>query len=165
MADIFLSRLFYASTATENCSPIELSKILASGQKNNPILHITGVLCFENNYFLQCLEGPRESINFIFNKVADDKRHSEVQLLELKEISYRYFEYYLTAANTKTIINKVMKESGMRVFNPYLLDSHCLSLLAEGFKNIIDPSPAAAKIENLHPKNNVFNILNMFKRK
>ncbi len=165
MADIFLSRLFYASTATDNCTPIELSRILAAGQKNNPALRVTGVLYFENNYFLQCLEGPREGINIVFNKVVNDNRHSEVQLLELKEISYRYFEYYLTTSNTKTIIDKVMKESGMRVFNPYLLDSRCLSLLAEGFKNITDPSPTAAKIENTHKKNSVFNILNLFKHK
>lgn len=159
--DIYLSRLFYASTATDYCSPIEISKILAAGQKNNPALEVTGVLYFENNHFLQCLEGSRKNINFVFNKITDDRRHSEVQLLELKEIRYRYFEYFLIFPDAKSVVDEVMKEKKMMRFNPYLLDSRCLTMLAQGFSDIGDPSNTAKKLKINKKKKSFFDI---FKR-
>lgn len=142
MQDMYLSRLFYASTATENFNALEFSKILAAGRKNNAALGVTGTLCYENNYFLGCLEGERANINLIFNKIADDPRHSELQLLELREIGSRYFEQYLTIFDTRGIVEHVVNASGIREFNPYLLDGESLT---RAFRNVVETPEATLR--------------------
>ncbi len=158
--DIYLSRLFYASTATEQCTPDEVNKIVIVGRQNNAALNVTGTLCFENNYFLGCLEGSRENINYVFNKIVLDKRHNEIHLLELREISHRYFEQYLTTFNPKDIVEYVANQNGIHEFNPYLLDSDSL---AEAFGNVIETSQTLTKPIQPKTKNGLFNLFGVFK--
>jgi hypothetical protein len=159
--DIYISRLFYASTATEKCGPEEIDRIINAGRQNNLALNVTGTLCYENNYFLGCLEGSRENINFIFNKIVEDKRHTEVHLLELKEISHRYFEQYLTTFNPKDIVEYVADQNGMKEFNPYLLYGDNLE---EAFNNVTETPETLTKIAAPpKPKKSLFGLFNVFR--
>lgn len=158
--DIYLSRLFYASTATEKCTSQEVDKIITAGRQHNAALNITGTLCFENNYFLGCLEGSRDKINHVFNKIVNDDRHAEVHLLELKEVSHRYFEHYLTIFNPKGIVRYVASQNSTHQFNPYLLDS---SHLNEAFNNVIE-SPEMVVKPAPKTKKGLLGLFNAFKR-
>ncbi|WP_353571187.1 BLUF domain-containing protein [Candidatus Albibeggiatoa sp. nov. BB20] len=158
--DIYISRLFYASTATKKCTPEELHKIINAGRQHNSLLDVTGTLCYENNYFLGCLEGSREHINSIFNKIADDERHAEVHLLELREISHRYFEQYLTTFNPQDIVEYVADQNGIKEFNPYLLDGDHLE---EAFNNVTETPEVLSKSAPPKPKKSLFNLFNVFK--
>lgn len=158
--EIYLSRLFYASTATAQCTPSEVEKIIDAGCRNNAELDVTGTLCFENNYFLGCLEGSRENINAIFNKIVDDNRHTEVHLLELKEISHRYFEQYLTTFNPKHIVKYVEDSNGIYEFNPYLLDNEHL---AEAFHDTVETSETLTKPQQTEAKKGLLNLFGLFK--
>jgi hypothetical protein len=60
-----LVRLVYASTLNKKTDPSELKKILDVATTNNVEENITGILVFGDDYFLQCLEGGRGSVNFI----------------------------------------------------------------------------------------------------
>ncbi|MCV6638846.1 BLUF domain-containing protein [Candidatus Albibeggiatoa sp. nov. NOAA] len=156
--DIYLSRLFYASTATEKCTPQEVDKIVFEGRQHNAALDVTGTLCFENNYFLGCLEGSRKNINIIFNKIASDDRHFEVHLLELKEVSHRYFEQYLTMFNSKDIVQHLIDQNRIHEFNPYLLSS---SHLNEVFRDVTETLEIATKPPPLtKPKKGLLNLFN-----
>lgn len=158
--DIYLSRLFYASTATAKCTPEEVGKIVTAGRKHNAELNVTGTLCFENNYFLGCLEGARDNINFIFNKIVPDARHHEVHLLECKEISHRYFEQYLTTFNPENIIEYTANQNGLHEFNPYLLDGEQLD---EAFRHVEETSETLIKAAPKPQKKGLLNLFNMFK--
>jgi hypothetical protein len=155
--DTYLSRLFYASTATNKCTPAEIDIILTAGRKNNAALNITGTLCFENHYFLGCLEGPRENINHVFNKIVNDNRHTMIHLLELKEISHRYFDQYLTTFNPTGIIQYIINSEGVQEFNPYLLDSDTLAI---AFQNVVETPQATLKPK---PKKGLWNLFSMLK--
>ena len=86
-----LVRLTYTSRATELLTAPAMDTILASSRKNNPANGITGVLCTNNYIFLQMLEGGRKEVNETYNRIAADKRHQDVQILNFEEITERKF--------------------------------------------------------------------------
>ena len=86
-----LVRLMYASRAVPAVDQEELLAILKKSKANNPKAGVTGVLCFSEGVFMQVLEGGRNAVNKLYNRIAADARHSEVMLLSYEEISERRF--------------------------------------------------------------------------
>lgn len=86
-----LVRLVYASRAVAAVDQEELVAILRKCKANNPKLGITGVLCFSEGIFLQALEGGRSAVNQLYNRIASDARHTQVELLHYEEIGERRF--------------------------------------------------------------------------
>jgi hypothetical protein len=86
-----LVRLVYASRAVAAVDQEELVAILRKCKAHNPKLGITGVLCFSEGIFLQALEGGRSAVNQLYNRIASDSRHTQVELLHYEEIGERRF--------------------------------------------------------------------------
>ena len=86
-----LVRLMYASRAVPAVDQEELLAILRKSKANNPALGVTGVLCFSEGIFLQVLEGGRSAVNTLYNRIASDHRHTQVELLHYEEIGERRF--------------------------------------------------------------------------
>ncbi len=86
-----LVRLMYASRAVPAVDQEELVAILKTSKVNNPKAGITGVLCFSEGIFIQVLEGGRNAVNRLYNRIATDSRHSDVVLLNYEEIAERRF--------------------------------------------------------------------------
>ncbi|EJL6503513.1 BLUF domain-containing protein, partial [Vibrio cholerae] len=66
MAYMAFIRLIYVSTVTESLKHSDIELILEHAKKYNFEQDITGVLYFNNEYFLQCLEGDREKVNLLY---------------------------------------------------------------------------------------------------
>lgn len=149
MSDSYLSRLYYASTATEKYSPLEMGNILEACRRNNPVLNITGMLFMKNNFFFQCLEGPRENVNILYKKIRQDERHSNVQLLEFKEVGSRYFEgWAMKYVSSAAVIGKILKETGVQNFNPYIIDNYTLNLMIAALRD--QPLPeSSSKVDRV----------------
>jgi hypothetical protein len=86
-----LVRLMYASRAVPAVDQEELVAILKKSKANNHKSGITGALCFSDGIFMQVLEGGRDAVNRLYNRIAGDARHSEVVLLDYQEIEERRF--------------------------------------------------------------------------
>ena len=86
-----LVRCLYASHVAKPLTPSLLDSILEQSCKNNPILGVTGLLCFTKNIFVQIIEGGRDEVNQLFLAIARDDRHREVRLLAFDEVSQRRF--------------------------------------------------------------------------
>ncbi len=86
-----LVRLLYASRAVKVFDQEELTAILRKSRSANPDLGITGVLCFSQGIFLQVLEGGRRAVNELYNRIAADPRHTQVELMRYEEIDERSF--------------------------------------------------------------------------
>ena len=71
-----LVRLLYASRATEEVTQDELLSILKKSRINNLAAGVTGVLCYSGGVFLQVLEGGREPVSHLYNRIAGDTRTS-----------------------------------------------------------------------------------------
>ena len=86
-----LVRLLYASRAVPAIDHEELLAILKKSKANNPKVGITGVLCFSQGIFMQVLEGGRDAVSSLYNRIANDARHADVALLNYEEIAERRF--------------------------------------------------------------------------
>jgi Sensors of blue-light using FAD len=76
--------LLYCSHATQAMGPCDIERIVASAQRNNPQMEITGVLVYGGGMFLQWLEGPYSQVRELINTLRQDPRHD--CLLELHTI-------------------------------------------------------------------------------
>ena len=74
-------KLIYTSKAAPGTTDSILEDILASANKNNGALGISGVLLFFDNSFIQLLEGDRDTVMALYNKIKDDPRHSDCDLM------------------------------------------------------------------------------------
>lgn len=118
---MFLIRLIYASAISENFDHDQIEPILQVARKKNKPNHITGLLCFNNKFFLQCLEGSRTTVNDTYHRILNDPRHQNVVMLDYKEIYQRDFDDWNMGYIPKTGLtrNMNMRFSPSPDFNPY----------------------------------------------
>jgi len=116
-----LVRLVYASRATGPTGQPELLAILKKSKANNPAQGITGVLCFSEGIFLQVLEGGRSAVNQLYNRIATDPRHTQVELMCYEEIGERRFAGWSMGQVNLTRLNPalMLKYSAMPALDPF----------------------------------------------
>ena len=115
-----LTRLVYYSTVTNIKGINEIKEILEKSRVNNAELSITGMLFFDEKYFIQVLEGDRKAVSEMMLKISHDERHKDVVFVDISEISERKFGgWEMVYAGGMGIDNEVlMRFSPERKFNP-----------------------------------------------
>ena len=73
--------LTYRSMAKKELTTKELNTIVSKSKEKNKDLNITGCLCYYRNHFLQILEGPKNEILELYNKLMEDARHKNLQII------------------------------------------------------------------------------------
>jgi hypothetical protein len=86
-----LSHLIYASSAESKMGDAELRAILDRARTVNSQLDITGILLHTEGSYFQVLEGDAEVIDSLYEKIARDKRHTNVVLIVREPIASRSF--------------------------------------------------------------------------
>src|ERR1700758_2335029 len=116
-----LVRLLYASRAAEAAHDGLIETILQQARRNNPELGITGVLCHGGDVFLQALEGGRDSVNALYNRIVCDPRHRRVTLLVYEEIAERHFGGWTMGLVNLAKINSstLLRYSERATIDPY----------------------------------------------
>ncbi len=84
--------LAYRSQAVTQPSDVELERLLRVAQRRNHAEGLTGVLIYDRGAFFQWLEGPRSSLERVWNSISHDARHAEIQVLRDDSIPHRFFE-------------------------------------------------------------------------
>lgn len=120
-----LMRLTYFSTLDidqeKHSTLSQLVDILDAARRNNSKKEITGALIFDAQYFVQILEGERDSVWQTFKRIEKDSRHSNVTLVEMALASGRCFGNWWMSYAERNLANS-------RQFAPFLVD------------NVFDPS-------------------------
>ncbi|MEX1666563.1 BLUF domain-containing protein [Zhongshania arctica] len=118
---MFLTRLIYASQPSNSFKPEDIEKILVSARRNNAAKAVTGLLYFNQHYFLQCLEGSRSAVNEIYHKIIRDDRHQMPLILDYTETIERNFSTWGMAYLPETEVTRVLyaKFSGLTELSPY----------------------------------------------
>jgi hypothetical protein len=91
MEDMVIYQLVYISAANKEFTEDELQNLLTKARINNGNLGVSGMLLFHQGSFIQALEGPRSAVDSLYDKISQDKRHTETRVLfrgELKERSF-----------------------------------------------------------------------------
>lgn len=91
MAKTELVHCIYTSSPVEGIDRSELDTILAEARANNRRLGVSGMLLFDDGSFFQVLEGPREVVEPLFDKIKQDERHQHVVRLVKESIEERDF--------------------------------------------------------------------------
>ena len=116
-----LVRMMYASRAVPAVDQEELITILRQSKAHNPTIGVTGVLCFSGGIFLQVLEGGRSAVNRLYNRIAADPRHTEVEVLLYEEIGERRFASWSMGQANMSRLNPslLLKYSATATLDPY----------------------------------------------
>jgi len=116
-----LVRLIYASRAASSVSAETLLPIMKTSRANNLTHGITGVLIFSDGVFLQLLEGGREAVSALYNRISRDERHRDVVLLSYDEIGERRFAGWAMGQANLSRLNPgiLLKYSDRAVLDPY----------------------------------------------
>ena len=128
-----LVRLMYASRAAASVDSEALISILRKSKANNPALGVTGVLCFSGGLFLQVLEGGRGNVNRLYNRIAADPRHTQVELMRYEEIDERRFAGWAMGQVNLARVNGalLLKYSETETLDPYAVSGRVSMALFE----------------------------------
>ncbi len=129
-----LVRLIYSSEVVQPFSQSEILSLIEKAKVTNDQKNITGLLCFNHEYFLQCLEGDRDDVNEIYTKILNDPRHRNAVILNYKEIEKREFSQWSMGYIPSTHITKPLnlKYSGTPYFEPHKMSGEsCHQLMME----------------------------------
>lgn len=91
MTEPGLYGLVYFSRATGPMSDDDLAALLRQARGKNHRLRVTGMLLFESGLFMQVLEGPREAVLPLFQRIAIDPRHRDVTVVVEDDLPKRLF--------------------------------------------------------------------------
>jgi hypothetical protein len=142
-----LVRLLYASQAAEPAPDGLVEAILHQARRNNPDLGITGVLCHGGDVFLQALEGGRDSVNALYNRIVCDRRHRRVTLLAYEEILERRFAGWTMGLVNLSKVNSstLLKYSERALIDPYAVSGRVSAALTD---ELIATASIASRCQN-----------------
>ncbi|MBQ0937143.1 BLUF domain-containing protein [Ideonella paludis] len=109
-----LERLVYRSTASREMDPRPLFDLLTQAQERNARLGITGHLLYLRGQFTQCVEGPTDSLDALWQSLLRDPRHHSIELLVRRPAEARRFPEWSMAFST----DSTMFVHGLKGFFP-----------------------------------------------
>lgn len=86
-----LFRLVYHSQAIVPFPVAELEMLLRKSRTHNHAHHLTGLLLYGDEQFLQVLEGTNPALDELYGRIQQDYRHTNVRTLSYAPISTRAF--------------------------------------------------------------------------
>lgn len=106
----------------------EISRILASARFNNQRNGVTGALLFNNGCFAQVLEGTTEALEETFERIQQDSRHGDVNLLAFGTAHSRSFNDWSMAyvGRFESERERFGKLIGGQSFDPAIMDAERL---------------------------------------
>jgi len=87
-----LVHCIYCSVSTKGAfSPADLESLLAECREKNSRADLTGMLLYSDGTFFQVLEGDRQVVEGLLERLTKDKRHQRVTRIVLEPIEERAF--------------------------------------------------------------------------
>lgn len=107
----------YVSTAHIDLTEQEIEDIMAKTNKFNKTEKITGILLYNERNFFQLIEGEKKTIQDLYEKIKQDKRHKDIIKILEKTVFLPAYDGYLTDFITDT---KKFKESDLKHYLHYI---------------------------------------------
>lgn len=131
-----LVQLTYLSKSTSSRDEIsnDINDILQSAHQYNEIHQLYGVLYFGAGYYFQCLEGNKEQVELLMNKIQHDPRHTQIQQISCQAITdYSFKRWSMKYVVQHDVIEKLLSDMGFKDDENTLLDGReeILPLLIE----------------------------------
>jgi len=116
----FCSEANFSGWADSRGVELEISRIMYPAPRTEADQQTGGIFHYGNRCFLQCVEGPRQAVEFIFEKTRNDARHKNSVLLSVEPISERMFpENSMSYVGMRQHLIELLQRHGISGFNPY----------------------------------------------
>ena len=118
-----LVRLVYVSTSINEVDSDTLQSILSTAQTNNDAHDLTGLLVFDDKYFVQLIEGGRSAVSQLLGNLYRDTRHKDLVVLGFDVVHQRPFpNWSMQFVPTVDVTKNVLLRHGVTSkFEPYSL--------------------------------------------
>lgn len=110
---VYISRI----TSTGLSGASTLNDIAEIAIKNNTVDEVTGILCYGNGYFFQCIEGSEQALTNLKNRVLMDDRHKDMQTLGFAAIAKRRFTGW--SLRSMTLERWMLSDSKVKALMPF----------------------------------------------
>jgi hypothetical protein len=94
-----IKSLLYISSPSQYLKSEEIHRILEHAQVKNGENNITGFLLYNNNLFVQLLEGTDADIKETYERISNDLRHTHLIVLSNAISDNRSFDGYYSGFN------------------------------------------------------------------
>lgn len=107
----------------------EVAQILAASVANNKARNVTGGLVYDGLWFAQVLEGERNDVLEIFERIKQDARHSDLHLSGSGPVGERRFAYWWMggAAWDRDTADLFARRHGEDRFDPHNMSPDALA--------------------------------------
>lgn len=86
-----LYQVIYSSKASAPMSIAGLQEILVDARAGNEARNVTGALVFVDGFFLQVLEGEKDTVLALVRNIVADSRHTDAKVFHEMEVDHRMF--------------------------------------------------------------------------
>ncbi len=90
-----LYEILYTSLSKEKFDAASIQTLLQQCYDNNVVNNITGCMVFKKREFIQVIEGEKEVVLQLFEKIKKDERHSKLKVIWQGKTLERSFEKWL----------------------------------------------------------------------
>lgn len=74
-----LHEIVYVSLASRDMAPEELALLLEKARAHNASVGVTGMMVYQRREFMQLLEGERDVVEALYDRIASDPRHLQLR--------------------------------------------------------------------------------------
>lgn len=118
--------LSYVSTGSDSLRYDDIKDILESSVENNKEKEITGILVYCNKHFFQILEGDKEAVQQIFDRIMIDSRHDNVIKIQEGFTEKRQFANWNMAFKSYNKELKELDNFNNKQFYSYINNNLCV---------------------------------------
>lgn len=106
-----LACIVYYSNARHPFDNEALCRLLEISRRNNGAVGVTGMLLFHDGNFIQALEGPRDEVLRMFERVKVDPSHGDILSVGPMTIEQRYFPDWTMGVVAEPLLSPAGREA------------------------------------------------------
>jgi hypothetical protein len=137
-----MMQLVYTSRRVEAFGDDEIDAMLSRARCHNARLGLTGVLLCTDTQFMQVLEGPRDEVERLRERIADDPRHEDMRIVMTRDVTRRDFGGWHMALSDVRLTTIPADSALARFFEPdfdvgALPEASAASFLLRAFRDMV----------------------------
>jgi len=90
-----MHQTLFTSQALKEFNQSELFDLVQKAQVYNASHGITGMIIYEQGVFTEVLEGEKEELEILMNKILQDKRHHQIRVVRDIPVESRHYQEWL----------------------------------------------------------------------
>ncbi|RLJ41101.1 FAD-dependent sensor of blue light [Litoreibacter meonggei] len=140
-----LTRLVYYSQRNPS-EELDTKSLIETCKRNNARLHLTGLLHYNGDHFIQVIEGGRIDVSELYHRIARDPRHANIILLSCTDVRERMFPTWSMALHQG--MNAQTRKAFLRYFSTDMVNPETVNVdtLLDALQDMMMETPTKLTI-------------------